>query len=113
MRPADFVGLKNHLTLFTSPTGLDMWWVTLIFTISTVVISMAIGLLLALVLNGNIPGRTFARTTVFSPDVLSGVGVGMVWNFVFDPQIGLPFTSSPSSGRTRRTGTWTRTSLWS
>ncbi|MCD1286297.1 MAG: carbohydrate ABC transporter permease [Brevibacterium sp.] len=86
---ADFVGLKNYLTLFTSPTGLDMWRVTLIFTISTVVISMAIGLLLALVLNRNIPGRTFARTAVFSPYVLSGVGVGMVWNFIFDPQIGL------------------------
>lgn len=86
---ADFVGLKNYLTLFTSPTGLDMWRVTLIFTISTVVISMAIGLLLALVLNRNIPGRTFARTAIFSPYVLSGVGVGMVWNFIFDPQIGL------------------------
>lgn len=86
---AEFVGLKNYVTLFTSPSGLDMWRVTIIFTVSTVVISMAVGLLLALVLNKNIPGRTFARTAVFSPYVLSGVGVGMVWNFIFDPQLGL------------------------
>lgn len=86
---AEFVGLKNYLALFTSSTGLDMWRVTLIFTISTVAISMAVGLLLALVLNCNIPGRIFARTAVFAPYVLSGVGVGMVWNFIFDPQLGL------------------------
>ncbi len=86
---ADFIGLGNYVTLFTSPTGLDMWRVTLIFTVSTVVISMALGLALALVLNKQIPGRTVARTAVFSPYVLSGVGVGMVWNFIFDPQLGL------------------------
>ncbi|MCM1013212.1 sugar ABC transporter permease [Brevibacterium sp. XM4083] len=86
---AEFIGLGNYITLFTSPTGLDMWRVTLIFTVSTVAISMALGLALALVLNKQIPGRTFARTAVFSPYVLSGVGVGMVWNFIFDPQLGL------------------------
>lgn len=86
---ASIAGLKNYITLFTSPSGLDMWRVTIIFTVSTVVISMAVGLVLALVLNRNIPGRTFARTAIFSPYVLSGVGVGMVWNFIFDPQLGL------------------------
>lgn len=86
---AEFIGLDNYVRLFTSPTGLDMWRVTIIFTASTVLISMAVGLALALVLDKRIPGRTFARTAVFSPYVLSGVGVGMVWNFIFDPQLGL------------------------
>lgn len=86
---ADFVGLQNYITLFTSSSGLDMWRVTGIFTASTVIISMALGLLLALVLNKNIPGHTIGRTAIFAPYVLSGVGVGMVWNFIFDPQLGL------------------------
>lgn len=85
---ATFIGLDNYVRLFTSPSGLDMWRVTIIFTVATVAGSMILGLLLALALNRRIPGRTAARTAIFAPYVLSGVGVGMVWNFIFDPQIG-------------------------
>lgn len=86
---ASFIGLQNYVRMFTSADGLDMWRITIIFTLATVMGSMVIGLLLALVLNKKIPGRTVARTAVFSPYVLSGVGVGMVWNFIFDPQLGV------------------------
>lgn len=79
------VGLGNYETFFTSPSGLEVWRVTAVFTVSAVVGSMILGLLIALVLNKRIPGRTAARTAVFSPYVLSGVGVAMVWNFIFDP----------------------------
>ena len=50
---------------------------------------MVLGLLIALVLNKKIPGRTVARTAVFSPYVLSGVGVALVWIFIFDPVRGV------------------------
>lgn len=85
---ATFIGFDNYVRLFTSPSGLDMWRITIVFTVATVAGSMILGLLLALALNRRIPGRTVARTAVFAPYVLSGVGVGMVWNFIFDPQIG-------------------------
>lgn len=86
---ATFVGLANYTEFFTSPGGLDVWKVTIVFTVITVVASMALGLLLATVLNRNLPGRGFTRAAVFSPYVLSGVGVGLVWNFIFDPQLGV------------------------
>ena len=35
-----------------------------------------------------IRGTTFARSAVFAPYVLSGVGVGLVWLFIFDPGYG-------------------------
>jgi sn-glycerol 3-phosphate transport system permease protein len=66
-----------------------VWRITIIFTVATVVGSMVLGLLMALVLNRKIPGRTAARTALFSPYVLSGVGVGLVWSFIFDPRIGV------------------------
>ena len=88
-KTARWVGLANYKEFFTSAEGLSVWRVTLIFTGATVVFSMVLGLLLALVLNMRIPGRTFARTTVFSPYVLSGVGVGLIWSFIFDPQLGV------------------------
>ncbi len=83
------VGLSNYVEFFTSPGGLEVWRVTIIFTVATVAGSMLIGLLLALVLNRHLPGRGLTRTAVFSPYVLSGVGVGLVWNFIFDPNIGI------------------------
>lgn len=83
------VGLANYVELFTSPQAMGMWRVTIIFTVVTVVASMVLGLLMALVLDRKLPGRTLARTALFSPYVLSGVGVGLVWMFIFDPRIGL------------------------
>lgn len=79
------IGTRNYQDFFTSPSGLEVWRVTAIFTGATVLGSMVLGLLIALVLNKRIPGRTAARTAVFSPYVLSGVGVALVWIFIFDP----------------------------
>ncbi len=83
------IGLQNYVEFFTSPSGVNVWKVTIIFTIATVLGSMVLGLLLALVLNRRLPGRGLTRTAIFSPYVLSGVGVGLVWNFIFDPSIGV------------------------
>ncbi|MCH1883364.1 sugar ABC transporter permease [Agrococcus sp. ARC_14] len=86
---ATSTGIDNYVRLFTSPQGAEMWRVTITFTVVTVVASMVLGLLVALALNHKIPGVTAGRTAIFAPYVLSGVGVGMVWNFIFDPQLGL------------------------
>ncbi|SNU02538.1 carbohydrate ABC transporter membrane protein 1, CUT1 family [Ruaniaceae bacterium KH17] len=83
------IGLANYVEFFTSPNGVTVWRVTIIFTVATVLGSMTLGLLLALVLNRKLPGRGLTRTMIFSPYVLSGVGVGLVWNFIFDPNIGV------------------------
>lgn len=88
-RTASFLGLDNYAEFLTSPGGLEVWRVTIIFTLATVAGSMVLGLLMALVLNRAIPGRTAARTAIFSPYVLSGVGIGLVWSFIFDPRIGI------------------------
>lgn len=86
---ARFVGLQNYIEFFTSPNGLEVWRVTIIFSVATVAGAMLLGLLMAVVLNKRLPGRVVARTALFSPYVLSGVGVGMVWSFIFDPRLGV------------------------
>jgi len=83
------VGLGNYITFFTSPDGLAVWRTTGIFTVATVGGSIVLGLLVAVVLNQKLRGTTVARAAVFSPYVLSGVGVGLVWLFIFDPQFGV------------------------
>lgn len=86
---ATVVGLDNYVTFFTSSDATKVLGTTALFTLVTVGGSMVLGLLVALALNSKIRGTTFARSAVFAPYVLSGVGVGLVWLFIFDPGYGV------------------------
>lgn len=83
------VGLDNYVRFFTSPASWEILRTTLVFTVVTVGGSMLLGLGVALALNQRVRGAGLARAAVFSPYVLSGVGVGLVWLFIFDPTIGV------------------------
>ncbi|MFJ4261154.1 carbohydrate ABC transporter permease [Paenarthrobacter nicotinovorans] len=86
---ATVVGLQNYVTFFTSEDASKVLGTTAIFTVLTVGGSMVLGLLVALALNSKVRGTTFARSAVFAPYVLSVVGVGLVWLFIFDPGYGV------------------------
>ena len=73
MRP--FIGLENYTQFFTRRPDWKSG-VTIIFTVATVVGSMVLGLLLAVVLNRKRPVVP-SCTAVFHP-MLSGVGIGLV-----------------------------------
>jgi sn-glycerol 3-phosphate transport system permease protein len=83
------VGLGNYKEFFTSPDTKGVLVTTAVFTVVTVGGSMALGLVIALAMNKRVRGVGFARAAVFSPFVLSGVGVGLVWLFIFDPVVGV------------------------
>jgi len=86
---ATVVGLENYITFFTSADAGRVLGTTAVFMAATVGGSMVLGLLVALALNSKVRGTTFARSAVFAPYVLSGVGVGLVWLFIFDPGYGV------------------------
>jgi sn-glycerol 3-phosphate transport system permease protein len=86
---ATVVGLENYVTFFTSADAGRVLGTTAVFTAATVGGSMVLGLLVALALNSKVRATTFARSAVFAPYVLSGVGVGLVWLFIFDPGYGV------------------------
>lgn len=86
---ARFVGLENYTNWFTDPTTANVVRVTVIFTVATVAGGMVLGLALALLLNRKLRGTGMARTVVVAPYVLSGVAVGLLWLFVFDPNFGV------------------------
>lgn len=85
---AKIIGLDNYQRWATDPDSLRTVVVTVVFTLAAVAGSMALGFGLALVLNKRIPGVGFVRPAVFAPYVLSGVGVGLLWLFIFDPTYG-------------------------
>lgn len=86
---ARFVGLGNYASWFADPATANVVRVTIIFTLVTVVGGMVLGLSLALLLNRKLRGTGLARTVVVAPYVLSGVAVGLLWLFVFDPNFGV------------------------
>jgi sn-glycerol 3-phosphate transport system permease protein len=83
------VGLANSADFFSDPGTPRMLAITGIFTLATVGGGMVLGLLLAVLLNRKLRLRGAARTIVVAPYVLSGVAVGLLWLFVFDPNFGV------------------------
>lgn len=70
----------------------DSWKVvsnTVIFTVAAVVVSMALGLALALLLDRKLFGRNVVRSAIFAPFVISGAAIGVAFQFIFDPSFGL------------------------
>ena len=86
---ATFIGWDNYVEWFTSPDSFTVLWNTVVFTGAAVIGSMAIGLLLALLLDQKLFGRNAVRSLVFAPFVLAGAAVGVAFQFVFDPTFGL------------------------
>jgi multiple sugar transport system permease protein len=84
-----WVGLKNYIRLLVSP---DFWQVignTVYFTIGTVIPSTVIPLVLAVLLNRNLPFTGIFRTIYFIPSIVSLVaaGLGFRWLFQIDGAI--------------------------
>jgi sn-glycerol 3-phosphate transport system permease protein len=86
---ANPVGLANYVEWFGRDDTRVVVRNTLVFTIATVGVSMALGLGLALLLDQKLKGRNLVRSVVFAPFVISGAAVGIAFQFVFDPQFGL------------------------
>ncbi|GAA4417212.1 sugar ABC transporter permease [Georgenia halophila] len=86
---ARFVGLRNYAQWFTDPQTPTVLGTTAVFAVATVGGSLVIGLALALALNRKLFGRGIVRTVSFAPYVLSGIAVGMLWLYIFDPRYGL------------------------
>jgi ABC-type sugar transport system permease subunit/ABC-type glycerol-3-phosphate transport system substrate-binding protein len=87
---AKFVGLTNYTQLL----GRDerFWrslWVTLYYVIVAVPAGQAFALLAAMLMNSKVRGIGFYRAAWYLPSILSGVGVAVLWRWVFDPEVGL------------------------
>ncbi|MFC6011605.1 carbohydrate ABC transporter permease [Nocardia lasii] len=86
---ANSVGFDNYIEWWQRD---DSWKVvsnTLIFTVAAVVVSMALGLALAMLLDRKLFGRNVVRSALFAPFVISGAAIGVAFQFIFDPSFGL------------------------
>lgn len=84
-----FVGLRNYETVLSSEIFRVVLINTAVFTVVSVAATMALGLGLALLLNQPLRWREGTRAVLFTPTVLSGAAIAIVWIYIFDPRFGL------------------------
>ena len=84
-----WVGWNNYLHLFTSASFGRIAMNTFAFTVSSVLATCILGLLIALLLNLPLRGRTAVRGVVFTRVMLRGAAIGIVWIYIFDARYGL------------------------
>ncbi|GHO49018.1 carbohydrate ABC transporter permease [Ktedonospora formicarum] len=85
-----FVGLQNFVYMFTKdPSFVPTLKATALFALLSVPSSLIVGLLLAVLLNRNLPGIKLFRTALYLPAVLPSVATLTLWKFIYNPQYGL------------------------
>ena len=85
---AEFVGLKNYITLWNDPNFLESLTVTLQFAFFVVTFEMVIGVGLALLLDRDIRGMSVLRTLFILPMMIAPVVVGLMWRYMYHPTVG-------------------------
>ena len=85
---AEFVGLKNYITLWNDPNFHESLVVTLRFAFFVVSIEMVLGVGLALLLDRDIRGMSVLRTMFILPMMIAPVVVGLMWRYMYHPTIG-------------------------
>jgi len=85
-----FVGLENYVILFTQN---DVFWIALknnaIWLVAALLLPTSIGLGLALLLNTRFRGSHIFRSIFYFPAVLSLAVVGLIWTWIYQPDLGL------------------------
>lgn len=89
LNPITFVGLENYKNLFNDKVFYQTLANTIVFAISTSAFGVIIPLILASVLNSKIRGSEFFKTAYFLPFITPMIVIGIVWGWIFDPNIGL------------------------
>lgn len=89
VKTINWIGLKNYTDMFQD----RLFWVSLgntfYFGAASVFFGTAVALLIASILNQEIPGRNILRTIFFMPWVTTGVAVAIMWLWILNPQVGL------------------------
>lgn len=86
--PAAFRGTRIFLEVLSDPSVRESMLTTLKFSIVVVAIELVIGVGLALMLEGKIPGMSVLRTIFILPMMIAPVCVGLIWRYMFDTNSG-------------------------
>ena len=83
-----FTGFENYHRMLTDARFWSSVSNTVFYVIGVVPAGILIPLFLAMLLRGQLAGKSFYRTIYFLPVVTSAVAVSVVWTWLFNPEAG-------------------------
>ncbi|NLE43315.1 MAG: sugar ABC transporter permease [Chloroflexi bacterium] len=84
-----FVGLGNYQGLMRDPLFWKSLRNTAYYTFASVPLSVIFALAIALLLNLKVKGLSVYRLMYYTPSIVSGVAVAIIWQYVLNPRFGL------------------------
>jgi multiple sugar transport system permease protein len=84
-----FIGLANYFYLMTNS---DFWmsiWYGTVYSVSTIVLQIVLGIIAALIVNEAFRGRNFVRGVLLFPYVIPTVVAIILWKWLLNNQFGL------------------------
>lgn len=83
VNPYVFIGFKNFRTLLDDSLFWNSLFFTTKFAVVFVILINVLGLGLAMLVTRALPGRNFMRTAFYLPNLIGGLILGFIWNFIF------------------------------
>ena len=85
-----FTGIDNYVSIFTDTNARSAVIVTIVLTTSVVLISLLLGLGIALLLDRKFRGRSAVRTMMITPFLIVPVAAALLWKHaLYNPEYGL------------------------
>ncbi len=95
----EFIGLGNYLSMGNNIGVRSATAFTIVFILTTTILDLVIGMLIALLLNSRFRGLTFARTINLIPWAIPTIVAGYAFRWLLDDQFGLlPFWVTQLTG---------------
>lgn len=80
----EFVGFSNYTSMFKDPAFIWSVMITFLFVIFNMILVNLVGFLLALLCTTKLRGIGFFRAAYFLPNLIGGIVLGYIWQFVFN-----------------------------
>ena len=97
-----WVGLSNYIRIFTTDrTFLNSLWLTVKFTVVSVLTVNIIAFAIALLLTKGLKGTNIFRTVFFMPNLIGGIVLGHIWSLIINGVLGyfgVDITYNPDYG---------------
>ncbi len=84
----EFIGLSNYIEMFRMPELVHSIWITFLFSFLVVVLTILLGLYLAILLNMDLYGTKFITALLLIPWAIPPVVNGVMWKWVLDARFG-------------------------
>lgn len=80
----DFVGIKNYTNLFKDAQFIYSLKITILYTFASVITINLVGFGLAYAVTRKLKTNNFLRTGFFMPNLIGGLILGFIWQFMFN-----------------------------